>query len=352
MPARYALPALLIALAPCAVGQTAPPDTAAGRGGEADRTTTVLLPQDRGVFYYRAGPPGGVRIRSRNGRRVPVAARPTAPPDTVVGPSTPVLQPIVVDGVEADGERLTRRDLERLERDLIDAVDRRLARLLAAQRDQTPYVPPPSPVVVLDRDRPAPPRRDAVPPVAIEDAGTDEAPVRPIRPPAGDDVVTVAEVERALLDTGLFRTSRVNFEFGRATLIPVSESVVATVGDVLRRYPALRVQIGGHTDAVGSDAYNLRLSRERAEAVVDALASLGIDRDRLEPAGYGEGRPIASNETETGRALNRRVEFTVLNPGAAERVRRSTMSNGADPDRVREILREELERLRREDGDG
>ena len=342
---RLLLPALLAALAPGALAQTVTVDTVvtrrtvvdtvrAGRGGAIPptprRSTTLLLPQDRGVFYVRYGEPGGLRVRSRNGRPV-TGARP-AP---AAGATTTVLQPIVVPGgpggVVRDG--ITRRDLDRLEDELIDAIDDRLDALRDADRFDRPYVPP-------ARTPLAPPRPGAQP----------EAP-RPARP--GEDVVTVQEVERALLDTGLFRTSRVNFEFGKATLIPVSRDILRTISDVLDRYPNLRIQVAGHTDNVSSDAFNLRLSRDRAQTVVDYLVGSGIDADRLESVGYGERRPIASNDTETGRALNRRVEFTVLNPEAAETIRRSTTSetDGPDSDRVRQILREELERLRREDGD-
>ena len=135
-------------------------------------------------------------------------------------------------------------------------------------------------------------------------------------------------------------TNRVNFEFGEATLIPVSERLLRTIGDVLLEYSDLRVRVGGHTDAISSAAYNLRLSQRRADAVRDFLIGYGVDADRLEAVGYGEGEPIASNETETGRALNRRVEFTVLNPEAAQ-----TRTVTEEEDALRRVIREELRRL-------
>ena len=342
---RALLPALLFALAPSAYAQTVTVDTVVTRRTVVDparaerdgsaipptprRATTLLLPNDRGVFYVRYGEPGGLRVRTRNGR--PVGPDRPAPAGAT---STTMLQPIIVPGGRGgDGGGLSRLDLELLENDLIDAIDDRLGALLDAQRRRTPYVPP-------ARRAPLTPRRPG------------DRPAPPAQP--GEDVVTVREIERALLDTGLFRTSRVNFEFGEATLLPVSRDVLETVGGVLLRYPDLRVQVAGHTDDVSSDAFNLRLSRDRADSVRDFLVAYGLDADRLETVGFGEGRPIASNDTETGRALNRRVEFTVLNPDAAETIRRSTTSetDGVDSDRVREILREELDRLRREDGDG
>jgi len=125
----------------------------------------------------------------------------------------------------------------------------------------------------------------------------------------------VETVERRLLDTGAFRAFEVNFAFGESTLQPRATRTLDAVGAVLGRYPELRVEIGGHTDAIGTDAFNQQLSEARAEAVRAYL----IDRfevapNRLVARGYGEAQPIASNERRSGRALNRRVEFTVLNP--------------------------------------
>lgn len=339
---RLLLPALLLALAPDALAQgarTVTVDTVvttrtvveparAGRSAPPPtprRATRLLLPNGRGVFYVRYGEPGGVRRQARGGR--PAADAGPA------GGGTRVLQPIVVRGGADGPDGVTRRDLDRLR----DVIDDRLDDLRRDQRLDRDDLPPPRTPLAPSTGRPAPP---AVGP--------------PVTGRPGNDVVTVEEVERALLDTGLFATTRVNFEFGEATLIPASREVTDAIADVLRRYPDLRVRVGGHTDSVSSDAFNLRLSQERAQAIVDYLVGAGVDADRLVAVGYGERDPVASNETETGRALNRRVEFTVLNPEAAETVRRSTTTEaeGVDRDRVREILREELDRLRREGDDG
>lgn len=121
------------------------------------------------------------------------------------------------------------------------------------------------------------------------------------------------EVERQIVDLGLFRTSSVPFEFDRARLMPYAEQTLDVVGDVLRRYPALAVEIGGHTDAIGTDAYNLRLSERRAAEVRRYLVERWqIAPERLTAVGYGESEPVATNGNETGRALNRRVEFAVV----------------------------------------
>jgi len=76
--------------------------------------------------------------------------------------------------------------------------------------------------------------------------------------------------------------------------------------------PNLEIEIGGHTDNIGSVAYNLELSRERAKAVTLYLVSKGIRISRIKFKGYGRSIPIASNETEEGRQLNRRVEFKII----------------------------------------
>lgn len=78
----------------------------------------------------------------------------------------------------------------------------------------------------------------------------------------------------------------------------------------LRQWPEVRVEVGGHTDTVADDAYNLELSQRRAEAVRAYLIHAGVSARRLEARGYGETRPIAPNDTEEGRARNRRVELT------------------------------------------
>ncbi|MFD0727156.1 OmpA family protein [Lysobacter brunescens] len=104
----------------------------------------------------------------------------------------------------------------------------------------------------------------------------------------------------------------VTFDFNSASLKsqfrPALDGVAATLAD----YPQTVIEISGHTDAVGSDAYNQRLSEERAGSVANYLVGKGLVRERFEVVGMGERYPIASNETEDGRARNRRVEIRVL----------------------------------------
>jgi len=77
------------------------------------------------------------------------------------------------------------------------------------------------------------------------------------------------------------------------------------------RCPDALIEISGHTDSVGSDDTNLQLSRRRAEAVSDYLKRAGVGAERMTAVGYGKTRPIASNDSEEGRARNRRIEFDV-----------------------------------------
>jgi outer membrane protein OmpA-like peptidoglycan-associated protein len=84
------------------------------------------------------------------------------------------------------------------------------------------------------------------------------------------------------------------------------------VVDFLKQNGKVSVEIAGHTDSKGSDQYNLNLSQGRSQSVVDYLISQGIDTGRLQAHGYGETKPIDTNDTDEGRANNRRVEFTIL----------------------------------------
>lgn len=112
----------------------------------------------------------------------------------------------------------------------------------------------------------------------------------------------------------------VNFDFDKSTLRPDAVSILNEAIEILKRYPELRVEVAGHTDSKGTDAYNQGLSERRATAVYDYLTANGIDASRLVgPNGYGESRPIAPNTNDDGsdnpdgRARNRRTELNVQN---------------------------------------
>lgn len=110
----------------------------------------------------------------------------------------------------------------------------------------------------------------------------------------------------------LLTLTGVNFAFDKAVLTPDAEDILDEAVDLLRETDSvLEVRVEGHTDSIGSEAYNMQLSQERAEAVIDYLESNGVDSTRLIPVGMGEGSPVANNSTPAGRAENRRVEFVV-----------------------------------------
>ena len=103
------------------------------------------------------------------------------------------------------------------------------------------------------------------------------------------------------------------FDFNKSTLQPASDPVLRKILDLLKKTPALKLEIQGHTDNVGNDAYNQTLSEARAKAVVTWLTQNGVAAARLTAKGYGKTRPIADNATDAGRAKNRRVE--IAQPG-------------------------------------
>lgn len=106
------------------------------------------------------------------------------------------------------------------------------------------------------------------------------------------------------------------FESGKAVLLPESKEELEKLADLLYDYPEMVIEISGHTDNVGGDADNQALSEARAKAVVDYLIKKNKRyADRLSFKGYGESSPIDSNDTEEGRARNRRVEFKVISNG-------------------------------------
>ncbi|MFT3980344.1 MAG: OmpA family protein [Ferruginibacter sp.] len=109
-----------------------------------------------------------------------------------------------------------------------------------------------------------------------------------------------------------FILENVNYETGKATLDEDSYPVLDELVAYLNRKEDQRIEIGGHTDNVGTAANNLKLSMERAVTVMQYLISKGISPSRLEAKGYGLTMPIESNKTEEGRAINRRTEVKIL----------------------------------------
>ena len=105
----------------------------------------------------------------------------------------------------------------------------------------------------------------------------------------------------------------IHFEFDRARLTEIGKTTLdGRILPILRERPDVRVTIVGHTDSIGSESYNQRLSERRAASVRDYLVSHGIDASRLSVEGRGEAEPISENSTRAGRAANRRVEFQII----------------------------------------
>ena len=116
--------------------------------------------------------------------------------------------------------------------------------------------------------------------------------------------------------TSLSYDSRVFFDTEQSEPRPGATGVLdALASRLLRAEPHAQVAVLGHTDAVGSDAYNMALSRRRAEAVVAALEARGVAASRLRALGFGKRQPVASDDTAAGRARNRRVEI-LISPSA------------------------------------
>lgn len=134
---------------------------------------------------------------------------------------------------------------------------------------------------------------------AMERAGT---------PCPGLELVTFAPPPEPAAEPPLISFDDVLFDFDRSTLRPEADAILAPALDLLQADPEIAIEIEGHTDWVGSDAYNDGLSQRRAEAVVEWLVARGIDRERITAVGRGESEPVATNATAGGRQLNRRVE--------------------------------------------
>ncbi|MBN2799164.1 MAG: OmpA family protein [Deltaproteobacteria bacterium] len=129
-----------------------------------------------------------------------------------------------------------------------------------------------------------------------EDGCPDEAPSR-VR----------IEKERIVIEDKIF------FEVNKTVIQVVSYDLLNEIAAIIVEHPEIRrIRVEGHTDSDGNDAYNLSLSEGRAGAVVSFLISAGVEADRLEPAGFGETRPIDTNDTEEGKSRNRRVEFMIV----------------------------------------
>jgi outer membrane protein OmpA-like peptidoglycan-associated protein len=123
-----------------------------------------------------------------------------------------------------------------------------------------------------------------------------------IKPPQAGEMKTTLDHDGKI-------TLYVNFDFNKATLKPDAQPVIAQVAALMKANPDLKFSVEGHTDNIGQHDYNLKLSKDRAASVVAALVAQSIAPARLSSTGYGPDKPIAPNDTDEGRAKNRRVEL-------------------------------------------
>ena len=345
---RLILLAILAPLAPMALAQDV-------ERPQAGQEIEVVVPEDGGVLYYRTGAATAVPATAdvdmqllRRLIREELAALSAA-------------------GEIADPAGL---DMLRLEAALQRRLSERLRRLRALDPGRAPAPPlaaPGSrPITVVPGQTIVVPGQTVVVPEAAPQPGAPVEPAFPLPPPrvqipgvtplppaaVATDVVRI-EVERELLETGLFRAVGVNFEFDRADLLPASRLALDAIGGVLQRHPGLAVQVQGHTDDRGSAEYNRGLSQRRAEAVRDYLLARypAIDEARIEAVGMGQEQPIAANDTPTGRTLNRRVDFVVVGTTGQTttdlvEVELREEEEETPQQRLERIIREELEGLR------
>ncbi len=131
-----------------------------------------------------------------------------------------------------------------------------------------------------------------------------------------DDIRIAEGGPRSLYDDlqaqGSVTTTAIRFDSGSAVIRPESTAMLASVAQMLKEHPDLRLRIEGHTDSDGADDANLTLSQQRARAVSAFLAERGIDASRLDAQGFGEGKPVNDNATPEQKAQNRRVVFSRL----------------------------------------
>lgn len=119
-------------------------------------------------------------------------------------------------------------------------------------------------------------------------------------------------IETAVQDQLAYAARAIQFETGSAKLKESSYVILSEIGGIMRQYPDYNLSISGHTDNVGSDITNLRLSQRRAQACQDFIIATGISPNRVSSAGFGESRPAADNATAEGRRQNRRVLFELI----------------------------------------
>lgn len=168
-------------------------------------------------------------------------------------------------------------------------------------RAGAPIPAPVEPVAVVPVEEPAP----------VEEV---VAPPPPCEPPVPGQPVNLDGCKEG--DTFVLRG--VNFEFDKAKLTVNAKQLLDPVADALIARPDIKIEVDGHTDSRGSDAYNQKLSEARAASVMAYLVERGVAADRMTSKGFGESMPVADNATDDGRELNRRVEIKITESGSGD----------------------------------
>lgn len=221
-----------------------------------------------------------------------------------VGPTTGTVAAVAQDQSGWISAKI--KGTSRLEADLLHSGD--VTATIAADALTTADVTPPGEVMAGIATAPV----EIKNPELVAEPTKEPEPTPPPEPepePAAEDD-GAKQVADALNACKTIRFPNITFEVGKSTLTADGRAYVATIAGGLRANPKLFVEVVGHTDDRGSDAYNLQLSIARANAVRAALVSLhSISPNRLDATGYGEAKPIDDNTTAAGRERNRRVEI-------------------------------------------
>jgi outer membrane protein OmpA-like peptidoglycan-associated protein len=267
-------------------------------------TTSVSAPQGRDTLSVMPAPPERIdEIR----RRIEYIRS----QDLSRGQYIPRLGPS-----EAETDIIRRQNAEQL--DIIRLTN--LIRLLEMMDDS--YTPPaPQQVVIVPGIRrdgivELPSFRDVypAPPDTVTEIRVDTLRVTRVDTVFVDRVETEIIELRRMLETGVFRAFSIVFEFDKYDILPSSHRILDEAGQLLLENPEIRMEVQGHTDNTGPRDYNMRLSQRRAESVRDYLLSNfpDIGQERIRAAGFGPDNPVTENRTATERALNRRVEFKII----------------------------------------